>query len=132
MVPVHLQLVARCGSNQCIGQLQRRKLQARQKPMTLRRFQASVGTALTSTGKAKKRVADHRHLQKQCLPRCPPDTRKEGLDQFPTWETRHRCKHCTRPFIHVHCQKSLPERGQKPCKIKKVVNCVYSSQLKAT
>uniref|UniRef100_A0A8C6UI16 PiggyBac transposable element-derived protein domain-containing protein n=1 Tax=Neogobius melanostomus TaxID=47308 RepID=A0A8C6UI16_9GOBI len=63
------------------------KLQPRQKALPLRRFQASVGSALTSAGK------------------LPPDVRKDGLYHFPTWETRQRCKHCVGHFAHVYCEK---------------------------
>lgn len=88
------------------------KLQPRQKPLPLRRFQASVGTALTSAGKVKKcgrplssPEATPTPPRKRKTTEVPPDVRKDGLDHFPTWETRQRCKHCTGHFTHVYCQK---------------------------
>uniref|UniRef100_A0A3B4UI05 PiggyBac transposable element-derived protein domain-containing protein n=1 Tax=Seriola dumerili TaxID=41447 RepID=A0A3B4UI05_SERDU len=69
-----------------------KKLEPQMKLMALRRFQASVGTSLTSAGKGRIKL--------------PPDVRKDGTDHFPTWETRQRCKHCTgNHFSHAYCWK---------------------------
>ncbi|KAK0146642.1 PiggyBac transposable element-derived protein 2 [Merluccius polli] len=88
------------------------KLQPRQKALPLRRFQASVGTALTSAGKVKKcgrplssPEATPTPPRKRKTPELPPDVRKDGLHHFPTWETRQRCKHCVGHFAHVYCEK---------------------------
>uniref|UniRef100_A0A3Q3EL87 PiggyBac transposable element-derived protein domain-containing protein n=1 Tax=Labrus bergylta TaxID=56723 RepID=A0A3Q3EL87_9LABR len=36
----------------------------------------------------------------------PLDVRRDGIDHFPIWETRQRCKHCTgKHFSHVYCEK---------------------------
>ena len=60
-------------------------------------FQASVGTSLTRAGKGKIKCG--RPLLSpeagESAPPCkrptssvPPDVRKDGIDHFPTWETR--------------------------------------------
>uniref|UniRef100_A0A3B3SQF8 PiggyBac transposable element-derived protein domain-containing protein n=1 Tax=Paramormyrops kingsleyae TaxID=1676925 RepID=A0A3B3SQF8_9TELE len=68
-----------------------KQLEPKKKPMPLRKFQASVGTSLTSAGKASA---------------VPLDVRKDGVDHLPTWETRQRCKHCPGShFSHVYCAK---------------------------
>lgn len=88
------------------------KLQPKQKALPLRRFQASVGTALTSAGKVKKCVRPLSSPEgtptpprKRKTTGVPPDVRKDGLGHFPTWDTRQRCKQCTGHFTHVYCQK---------------------------
>ncbi|XP_051795801.1 uncharacterized protein LOC127531148 [Acanthochromis polyacanthus] len=88
------------------------KLQPGQKPLPLQWFQASVGTALISAGKVKRcgrpmssPEATPTPPRKRKTTEVPPDVRKDGLDHFPTWETRQRCKKCTGYFTHVFCQK---------------------------
>uniref|UniRef100_A0A3Q3LI23 PiggyBac transposable element-derived protein domain-containing protein n=1 Tax=Labrus bergylta TaxID=56723 RepID=A0A3Q3LI23_9LABR len=91
-----------------------KKLNPKKKPVPLRRFQALVGTSLTSTGKAKIRCG--RPLsspeetptppRKRLSCSVPLDVRRDGIDHFPIWETRQRCKHCTgNHFSHVYCEK---------------------------
>lgn len=88
-------------------------LDPKMKTMALRRFQALVGTSLTSAGKAKK---VGRPLScPEAAPSAPRkrsscsvslDVRRDAMDHFPTWETRQRCKHCTNNhFSHVYCEK---------------------------
>lgn len=88
------------------------KLQPWQEPLPLRRFQASVGTALTSAGKVKKCSgplsfpdATPAPPRKRKATEVPPDVRKDGLDHVPTWELRQRCKCCSGRLTHVYCQK---------------------------
>ncbi|KAJ4946271.1 hypothetical protein JOQ06_023939 [Pogonophryne albipinna] len=91
-----------------------KKLEPRIKPMALRRFQASVGTSLTSAGKGKIKRGrplsspepDSTPPRKRQHSSVPADVRKDGIDHSPTWETRQRCKHCTgNHFTHVYCGK---------------------------
>lgn len=87
-----------------------KKLEPQMKPMGLRRFQALVGTSLTSAGKNKIKCG--RPLSSPEAPPCkrpscsvPLDVKRDGIDHFPTWETRQRCKHCTgNHFSHVFCE----------------------------
>uniref|UniRef100_A0A667Z5P7 PiggyBac transposable element-derived protein domain-containing protein n=1 Tax=Myripristis murdjan TaxID=586833 RepID=A0A667Z5P7_9TELE len=91
-----------------------KKLNPRKKPLPLRRFQASVGTSLTSTGKVTVKCgrplsspeAAPTPPRRRPTSTVPPDVRKDGLDHFPTWETRQRCKHCKGGnCTHVYCGK---------------------------
>uniref|UniRef100_A0A8P4FX73 PiggyBac transposable element-derived protein domain-containing protein n=1 Tax=Dicentrarchus labrax TaxID=13489 RepID=A0A8P4FX73_DICLA len=91
-----------------------KKLKPRQKPMPLRRFQAAVATSLTSAGKGKIKNGSLQSSSPEAAPpprkrptfSVPPDVRKDGIDHFPTWEARQRCKHCTgNHFTHVYCGK---------------------------
>uniref|UniRef100_A0A087XB13 PiggyBac transposable element-derived protein domain-containing protein n=1 Tax=Poecilia formosa TaxID=48698 RepID=A0A087XB13_POEFO len=65
------------------------KLHPRQKHLPLRRFQASVATLsspeATPTPPRRRKTTE-----------LPPDVRKDGLNHFPTWETRQRCKPCVK------------------------------------
>ncbi|CAL9686005.1 unnamed protein product [Knipowitschia caucasica] len=90
-------------------------LRSGEKSMPLRRFQAAVGNSLTSAGKARirsgrpqtsSRAGGTPALRKRPCARVPSDVRKDGIDHFPTWESRQRCKHCTgNHFTHVYCEK---------------------------
>uniref|UniRef100_A0A3B3YNV3 PiggyBac transposable element-derived protein domain-containing protein n=1 Tax=Poecilia mexicana TaxID=48701 RepID=A0A3B3YNV3_9TELE len=113
---VHLHLVAhhRSGSNQCMDPLQKRPGEPASQAETpaLRRFQASVATALTSARKVKKcgrplssPEATPTPPRRRKTTELPPDVRKDGLNHFPTWETRQRCKPCVGHFAHVFCEK---------------------------
>uniref|UniRef100_A0A3Q1JQK9 PiggyBac transposable element-derived protein domain-containing protein n=1 Tax=Anabas testudineus TaxID=64144 RepID=A0A3Q1JQK9_ANATE len=80
--------------------------------LPLRRVQASVATSLTSAGKGKKcgrplssPEATPTPPRKRKSTVVPPDVIRDGIDHFPTWETRQRCKHCTGHFSHVYCVK---------------------------
>uniref|UniRef100_A0A3Q3E1X0 PiggyBac transposable element-derived protein domain-containing protein n=1 Tax=Labrus bergylta TaxID=56723 RepID=A0A3Q3E1X0_9LABR len=80
-----------------------KKLNPKKKLVPLRRFQALVGTSLTSAGKAKIRCGrplsspEETPTPHRKRPSCsvPLDVRRGGIDHFPIWETRQRCKHCT-------------------------------------
>lgn len=88
-------------------------LDPKMKTMALRRFQALVGTSLTSAGEAKKvgrplscpeEAPSAPRKRSSCS--VPLDVRRDAMDQFPTWETRQRCKHCTNNHLsHVYCEK---------------------------
>ncbi len=100
-------------------------LELEKNTMPLRRFQASVGSCLISAGKGKVRIgrplsssplSSPPHSsppqtptppRKRPLGSVPPDVRRDGVDHFPTWEKRQRCKHCkeTPHFSHVFCEK---------------------------
>ena len=88
-------------------------LNPRKKTLPLRRFQASVGTSLTSAGKVRcgrplsSPEATPTPPRKRKTASVPPDVRKDGLNHFPTWESRQRCKHCRdKPrFTCVYCVK---------------------------
>ncbi|XP_077376451.1 piggyBac transposable element-derived protein 2 [Festucalex cinctus] len=89
-----------------------KRLNPDQKPLPLRKFQASVATSLTRAGKANELDRALSSLEAMSSPprkrkaaRVPPDVRKDGLDHFPTWEPRQRCKFCTGHFSHVYCEK---------------------------
>ncbi|XP_061759480.1 piggyBac transposable element-derived protein 2-like [Nerophis ophidion] len=88
------------------------KMRPEQKPLPLQRFQASVGTSLTSAGKVTKFSrplsspdATPTPSRKRKTTGVPPDVRKDALDHFPTWQSRQRCKYCTGHFSHVYCEK---------------------------
>ncbi|XP_016530850.1 piggyBac transposable element-derived protein 2-like [Poecilia formosa] len=82
------------------------KLHPRQKHLPLRRFQASVATLsspeATPTPPRRRKTTE-----------LPPDVRKDGLNHFPTWETRQRCKPCVVHFAMCSVETSLSEQGQK-------------------
>ncbi|XP_076001254.1 uncharacterized protein LOC142994351 isoform X1 [Genypterus blacodes] len=78
--------------------------------------EAYVGTPLTSAGKDKIECGrppsspepDSAPPSKSCRRRCrvPAHVRKDGIDHFPTWGIRQRCKHCTgNHFSLVYCGK---------------------------
>ena len=93
--------------------------------MPLRRFQASVGSCLISAGKARVKPGRPLSLpshspsphssppQLRSPPRkrlggsVPPDVRQDGVDHFPSWAQRQRCKHCrdSPHFTHMFCEK---------------------------
>lgn len=92
-----------------------KKQEPQMKPMALRRFQSLVGSSLSRAGKAKIKCG--RPLSSPEATPTPPckrpscsvplDVRRDGIDHFPTWETRQRCKHFTgNHFSHVYCEKS--------------------------
>ncbi|TWW53411.1 PiggyBac transposable element-derived protein 1 [Takifugu flavidus] len=72
-----------------------KKLEPQMKPMGLRRFQALVGTSLTSAGKTKIKCGrplsspEATATPPRKRPSCsvPLDMRRDGIDHFPTWET---------------------------------------------
>uniref|UniRef100_A0A3Q3E559 PiggyBac transposable element-derived protein domain-containing protein n=1 Tax=Labrus bergylta TaxID=56723 RepID=A0A3Q3E559_9LABR len=73
-----------------------KKLNPKKKPVPLRRCGRPLSSPEETPTPPRKR------------PSCsvPLDVRRDGIDHFPTWETRQRCKHCTgNHFSHVYCEK---------------------------